>query len=133
MSRANHVCEEANRWVLRCDPLAGTVERLSIDGTPVKSLDFDLTDPNASFEGIAVAEGRLYVADERQLGRIIRRDLANLQIVDRLCRPVSRPHAATSFIRDLSLRLHASSTPYSRAHAISWRINRKDHKVLSRI
>ena len=70
-----YVCEEANRWVLRCDPVAGTVERLAIDWTPVKKY-FDLSDSNASFEGIAVAEGRLYVANERQLGRIIVVDLA---------------------------------------------------------
>lgn len=76
-----YICEEADRWVLRCDPSRGTVERLAIDWTPVKKY-FDAGDPNASFEGIAVGQGKLYVANERQMGRILVVDLASLRIVD---------------------------------------------------
>jgi hypothetical protein len=76
-----YMCEEADRWVLRCDPEKGVVERLAIDWTPVIKL-FDGTDPNASLEGIAVGGGRLYVANERQMGRIIVVDLENLRILE---------------------------------------------------
>jgi len=76
-----YICEEANRWVLRCDPAAGSVERFAIDWSPVKKY-FDPGDLNASFEGVTVANGRLYVANERQLGRIIVVDLASLRVID---------------------------------------------------
>lgn len=76
-----YICEEADRWVLRCDPVKGAVERLAIDWTPVRKY-FDSGDPNASFEGIAAGQGRLYVANERQMGRIIVVDLASLRILD---------------------------------------------------
>ena len=33
-----YLCEEANRWVLRCDPDKAQVERLAIDWTPVEKL-----------------------------------------------------------------------------------------------
>src|SRR5262249_52169832 len=74
-------CEEANRWILRCDPKAKTVERLAIDWAPVKQY-FNPFDRNASFEGIAVGDDRLYVANERELGRIIVVDLKTLRVVD---------------------------------------------------
>src|ERR1051326_6962525 len=32
-----YLCEEANRWILRCDPKTQRVERLAIDWGPVKS------------------------------------------------------------------------------------------------
>jgi uncharacterized protein YjiK len=76
-----YVCEEANRWILRCDPGQGKVERLPIDWRPVQKY-FDLSDLNASFEGVAVSPDKLYVANERQVGRIIVVDLATLKIVD---------------------------------------------------
>src|SRR5262249_51467286 len=31
-----YLCEEANRWILRCDPRSHSVERLPIDWTPVQ-------------------------------------------------------------------------------------------------
>ena len=76
-----YACEEANRWILRCDPKTGGVERLPIDWTPVKKY-FHPTDRNASFEGIAIGGGKLYVANERQEGRIIVLDLKSLKIID---------------------------------------------------
>ncbi|MFO1497841.1 MAG: esterase-like activity of phytase family protein [Verrucomicrobiota bacterium] len=83
-----YLCEEVNRWVLRFDQTRDTVERLPIDWTPVKQY-FDLSDPNASFEGIAVGGGRIYLANERQMGRIIVVDLATLKVLESFA---VRPH-----------------------------------------
>jgi hypothetical protein len=79
--RCIYLCEEANRWLLRFDPRSHTVERLRIDWTPVQKY-FSLVDRNASFEGIAIGDGELYVANERERGRIIVVDLATLKLVD---------------------------------------------------
>ena len=76
-----YVCEEANRWIMRFDPRTKKLERLAIDFTPVKQ-HFHPTDRNASFEGVAIGGGKLYVANERQWGRIIVVDLKTLQVVD---------------------------------------------------
>ena len=76
-----YYCEEANRWILRFDPKTEKVERLPIDWTPVKKY-FQTTDRNASFEGIAIGGGKLYVANERQEGRVIVVDLKSLKIID---------------------------------------------------
>lgn len=76
-----YFCEEQNRWVLRADPVRGTLERLEIDWSPVKK--WFSPDPNASWEGIAAGtDGRLYLANERSIGRIIVVDLASLRVVD---------------------------------------------------
>jgi len=74
-----YVCEEGNRWVLRLDPKSEKVERLEIDWSPVKK--YFSADGNASWEGIAVGDGRLYLANERERGRIIVLDLKTLEIV----------------------------------------------------
>ena len=76
-----YICEEENRWILRWDPQSRRVERLNVDWSPVRKY-FSRTDPNASFEGIAVGGGRLYLANERDTGRIIVVDLATLEVVD---------------------------------------------------
>jgi hypothetical protein len=73
-----YVCEEANRWVLRWDERARKAERLDIDWSPAKP--YFTSDINASFEGIAIGGGKLYVANERQRGRIIVVDLTNLKV-----------------------------------------------------
>jgi len=75
-----YICEEANRWILRCDPKAGRVERLAIDWTSVRN--YFSTDRNASFEGIAIGKGKLYVANERSAPVIIVVDLARLKVID---------------------------------------------------
>jgi uncharacterized protein YjiK len=90
-----YICEEANRWILRCDPSQGKVERLPIDWSPVKKY-FDTGDLNASFEGVAVTSDKLFVANERQLGRIIVVDLATLKVVDDFA-----VHPAASDARDI--------------------------------
>lgn len=76
-----YICEEANRWVMRWDGAGNKVERLAIDWALVNKY-FDLSDSNASFEGIAVMDDRLFVANERQMGRIVVLDLKTLRILD---------------------------------------------------
>jgi uncharacterized protein YjiK len=78
-----YVCEEAGRQVFRWDPAGNqkALHKLEIDWTPVRRY-FHPTDRNASFEGIAVATHRLYLANERQTGRIIAIDLESSRIVD---------------------------------------------------
>jgi len=76
-----YVCEEANRWILRWDPATRHVDRLEIDWSPVRKW-FAPLDLNASFEGIAIHRNTLYVANERQKGRIIAVDLETLAVVD---------------------------------------------------
>ncbi len=75
-----YLCEEGNRWILRCDPVSNRVEVLPIDWTPVE--DFFSSDRNASFEGIAIGNGKLYVANERSAPLIIVLDLQTLKILD---------------------------------------------------
>jgi hypothetical protein len=74
-----YACEESNRWIVRCDPRSGVFERLQIDWTPVRKY-FSPLDANASFEGVAVGGGKLYVANERMLGRILVVDLETLRV-----------------------------------------------------
>jgi len=76
-----YVCEESTRRILRYDPSAKSGEVLPIDWAPVRRY-FDPKDSNASFEGIAVGEKTLYVANEREVGRIIAVDLRTFQITD---------------------------------------------------
>ena len=73
-----YVCDESDRWIVRQDPVSGKVERLPIDWTPVRR--WFSSDRNASFEGIAVGGETLYVANEREIGRIIEVDLATAQV-----------------------------------------------------
>jgi uncharacterized protein YjiK len=75
-----YICEEGNRWILRCNPQTGRVEVLPIDWTPVKQ--FFSTDRNASFEGIAIGNGKLYVANERSDPVIIEVDLKTLKVTN---------------------------------------------------
>ena len=74
-----YICEEADRWILRWDPATKNVERLPIDWTPVRQ--HFLGNANASFEGIAIGAGRLWVANERERARIIEVDLDSLKVV----------------------------------------------------
>lgn len=76
-----YICDEAQRWILRCEPSAPRAERLDIDWSPVRHL-FSPTDRNASFEGIAIGDGRLYVANERNRAAILVVDLDDLSVLD---------------------------------------------------
>lgn len=75
-----YLCEESQRWILRWDPRTDQTERLNIDWSPVQSF-FSKSNRNASFEGVAVGGDRLYVANERQQGRIIVVDLDSLTVL----------------------------------------------------
>jgi hypothetical protein len=57
------------------------VERLPIDWSRVSNY-FTAADRNASFEGLAVGNGKLYVANERSSGRIIVVDLETMRVID---------------------------------------------------
>jgi hypothetical protein len=76
-----YLCEEEDRWILRCDPRSRRVERLNIDWSPVRKY-FSRSDRNASFEGLAISRDRLYVANERDQARLIVVDLEALKVVD---------------------------------------------------
>ncbi len=76
-----YLCEEANRWILRWDPETDHVRRLPIDWAPVEKY-FSRSDRNASFEGVAVGDSHLYVANEREIGRVITVDLKAFKVVD---------------------------------------------------
>ena len=74
-----YICEERHRSIFRCDPKTGLAERLPIDWSSVKDY-FSPIDSNASFEGIAIGKGKLYVANERSSAIIIEVDLASLKV-----------------------------------------------------
>jgi hypothetical protein len=76
-----YLCEERRRWILRCNPKTGQTERLPIDWSRVEDY-FSTVEQNASFEGIAIGKGKLYVANERTSPRIIVVDLATLKVED---------------------------------------------------
>lgn len=101
-----YICEEGDRWVLRTDPSTHKVERLVIDWSPVAEF-FNPKDPNASFEGIAVGGGRLYVANERSRCRLIVVQLDTLKVVDHfIARPVNN-NAAEFHYTDLCYFEHS--------------------------
>lgn len=74
-----YICEERRRWIIRCNPATEEVEQLPIDWGAAKDY-FSTVDSNASFEGIAVGGGKLYVANERSSAVIIEVDLATLKV-----------------------------------------------------
>jgi hypothetical protein len=76
-----YLCDEAQRWILRCSPSAPQAERLQIDWSPVEHF-FNKHDRNASFEGIAIGNDRLYVANERSHAVIVVVDLDSLTVVN---------------------------------------------------
>ena len=95
-----YICEETDRWILRLDPATRQVERLAIDWEPVRQ-HFDPKDTNASFEGVAVGDGKLYVANERSHCRILVADLTSLKVTDNfLVRPINN-NAADFHYTDL--------------------------------
>lgn len=95
-----YLCEEANRWVLRLDPKTETVERLAIDWKPVEQ--FFSKERNASFEGITIGDKHLYIANERERGRIIVVNLATLKVIDDFTVGTTQPPARDVHYSDLS-------------------------------
>ena len=124
-----YLCEEGNRWILRCDRSKGSVERLEIDWAPVRTY-FDLADPNASFEGVAVGNDRLYVANERQMGRIIVVDLKTLQVIDQFAVRASASKARDVHYSDLSWFDGVLYVLLRQARCVL-AINPDDHRVLA--
>jgi hypothetical protein len=76
-----YICDETDRLVLRCDSALGLVERLPIDWSPARDY-FSAAERNASFEGLAIGAGNLYVANERSSPVIVVVDLATLRVHD---------------------------------------------------
>jgi hypothetical protein len=74
-----YLCDELQRRVLRWD--GARWQALPIDWDLAKRW-FSRSDPNASFEGIAVGGGRVYVANERDTGRILVIDPETWRVID---------------------------------------------------
>ena len=72
-----YACDEYARRVLRFTA-RGLIDSLPINLDSVASY-FSETNVNASFEGIAIGGGKLYLANERSKGRLIELDLATGQ------------------------------------------------------
>ena len=75
-----YVSDETERLIFRQDLRSGVCEKLPIDWAPARKW-FTPTDLNASFEGIAIGDGKLYVANEREVGRIFEVDLKTWEIL----------------------------------------------------
>ncbi len=75
-----YISEESQRSIFRTAGEGQKVERLAIDFSPVKQ--FFKGDSNASFEGVAVSANRIYVANERDVPRIVVVDRASLKVLD---------------------------------------------------
>lgn len=73
-----YICEERRRVIFRCDPKSGKTDRLPIVWGKAEDY-FSTVDKNASFEGVAVGDGKLYVANERSSAVIIEVDLSSLK------------------------------------------------------
>jgi hypothetical protein len=76
-----YLCEESRRLVLRFTPATGSLESVAVDWSPVANR-FSKTDANASFEGIAVGDGRLYLANERQPPLLLSFDLETGRLIE---------------------------------------------------
>lgn len=74
-----YLSEESQRVVYKSLP-DGKLEAIIVDWSPVRQ--FFGGDVNASFEGIAVAGDRMYLANERSAPRIIVVDLKERKVVD---------------------------------------------------
>ncbi|MGI8965740.1 MAG: esterase-like activity of phytase family protein, partial [Limisphaerales bacterium] len=124
-----YLCEEANRWILRCDPKKKKVERLKIDWSPVQKY-FLPNNHNASFEGIAVGGGKLFVANERQKGRIIVVNLKTLKVVDDFTVRPSHTRAQDIHYSDLCW-FENSLFALLRENRVVVKIDPKTHRVLA--
>lgn len=124
-----YICEEADRWILRWDPKTKKIDRLQIDWTSVEKY-FDPKDRNASFEGIAVGDGKLFIANERQQARLIVVDLATLKIVDDFVVAPSRPIIFGLQYSDLSWFNHELFV-LMREDRLLLKVNPSSHAVLA--
>jgi hypothetical protein len=74
-----YLSEESQRIAYKLSP-QGRLEAIAIDWSPVRQ--FFGADVNASFEGIAVAGDRLYLANERSAARVVVVDLKAREVRD---------------------------------------------------
>lgn len=74
-----YACDEFARRVLRFSS-KGELVSIPIDLAATSEF-FSKSDRNASFEGIAIGEGRLYLANERNQGRLLELDLQTGELV----------------------------------------------------
>jgi hypothetical protein len=123
-----YICEEANRWVLRCDPASGRVERLLIDLSPVEH--FFSADPNASFEGVAVGRGKLYLANERNSPLVITVDLETLRVTDWFRPQPRKPSFLGTHYSDLCW-FEGKLWVLCRQHRVVLAVNPATHDVLA--
>jgi len=64
-----YTCDEASRLVFRYDPSSQQTDALILDWSPVKR--WFSREGNASWEGIAIGGDQLFLANEREVGRIV--------------------------------------------------------------
>lgn len=64
-----YVCDEISRDLFRFDPRTSKTERLATDWSPVRRWLSE--DGNASWEGLAIGGRELFLANERNVGRIV--------------------------------------------------------------
>jgi hypothetical protein len=123
-----YLCEEADRWILRWDPLTKTVQRLDLDWTPVRK--YFSSDRNAAWEGIAIHGTTMYVANERKKGRLIVVDLNTLKVTDSFAIPASHSLWYEPHYSDLCWFDGALYALMREDHVIL-KINPSTHRVLA--
>src|SRR5438445_5040861 len=123
-----YVCEEANRWILRCNPGDPQAERLEIDWSPVKK--FFSSDRNASFEGITVLDDRLFVANERNNAVLITVDLKSLRIMNYFQVFPKKPSFLGTHYSDLS-NCDGKLYVLCRQHRVILEVDPDTHQVLA--
>jgi hypothetical protein len=124
-----YLSEETDRWILRFDPRSNSVERLNIDWTSVRR-HFYALDPNASLEGVAFGGGRLYVANERQAGRIIVVDPKTWKVLDDFSVRLANSQALDTHYSDLCW-FDESLFALLRDNRCILQIEPKSHRVLA--
>lgn len=124
-----YVCEEGNRWILRWDPRSHAVERLPIDWSSVTNYFSD--DRNASFEGLAIGNGKLYVINERTHPVIITVDLRTLEVEDHfVLTPRTPSFLGILHYSDLSW-FDNSLWVLCRQHRVVLQVDPRKHQVLA--
>jgi hypothetical protein len=112
-----YTCEESTRLVFRYNPQNQQTEVLRFDWSPVQR--WFSRGGNSSWEGIAVAGETLYLANEREVGRIVVASLANRTVTGSFSvAPPDRP------ARDV----HYSDLCWFQNHL--WVLCRESHCVL---
>ena len=74
-----YVCDEISRNLFRFDHKTGRTEMLATDWSPVRKWLSE--DGNASWEGLAIGGGSLFLANERSVGRIVVVSMSDWKVV----------------------------------------------------